>query len=421
MNKRLICALWVATLPFSLFAQSGTNSPYSQYGIGMLSDQSQGYSRAMNGVGLGLRKGNIVNTLNPASYSAIDSLTMLFDVAVSAQVTNFKEGNARINARNSDFEYAVGSFRLLPNIGMAFGILPLSNVGYQYSANTFLNSTNGSVTETYSGQGGLHQVFLGAGWRVMKPLSIGVNLSYLWGTTERSITTSGSSSINSLTRMYSVSVSSYKLDWGLQWMHKLNKEEELIVGATVGIGHKLNGTPELINANASVSDTLQASPLHLPMSYGIGATWIKNNSLTVAADLKMTNWSSISTPCYVSNSNGSTIQETTTYKNLYQALVGVDYVPDELSPKYLKRVHYKMGAGYSTPYYNINGKNGPKEFSLSAGFSLPLQNSYNNRSILNISAQWVHFSATDLITENTFRLNLGLTFNERWFAKWKID
>jgi len=26
-----------------------------------------------------------------------------------------------------------------------------------------------------------------------------------------------------------------------------------------------------------------------------------------------------------------------------------------------------------------------------------------------------------LITENSFRINIGLTFNERWFAKWKVD
>ena len=40
--------------------------------------------------------------------------------------------------------------------------------------------------------------------------------------------------------------------------------------------------------------------------------------------------------------------------------------------------------------------------------------------MLNISGQWVKASAKDLITENTFRINIGLTFNERWFNKWKV-
>jgi hypothetical protein len=26
-----------------------------------------------------------------------------------------------------------------------------------------------------------------------------------------------------------------------------------------------------------------------------------------------------------------------------------------------------------------------------------------------------------MIKETMFRLNIGLTFNERWFAKWKVE
>ena len=59
--------------------------------------------------------------------------------------------------------------------------------------------------------------------------------------------------------------------------------------------------------------------------------------------------------------------------------------------------------------------------SASFGLGLPIINNYNNRSLLNISAQWVRSSATGLIKENIFRINVGLTFNERWFAKWKVD
>ena len=43
------------------------------------------------------------------------------------------------------------------------------------------------------------------------------------------------------------------------------------------------------------------------------------------------------------------------------------------------------------------------------------------RSVVNVSFQWAHTSAKDLITENSFRLNIGVTFNERWFAKWKVE
>ena len=40
--------------------------------------------------------------------------------------------------------------------------------------------------------------------------------------------------------------------------------------------------------------------------------------------------------------------------------------------------------------------------------------------MLNISTQWVKLDAKNFITENSFRINIGITFNERWFAKWKV-
>ena len=33
----------------------------------------------------------------------------------------------------------------------------------------------------------------------------------------------------------------------------------------------------------------------------------------------------------------------------------------------------------------------------------------------------VKSSAKDLIKENSFRINIGFTFNEDWFKKWKMD
>ena len=75
----------------------------------------------------------------------------------------------------------------------------------------------------------------------------------------------------------------------------------------------------------------------------------------------------------------------------------------------------------ATPYYYINGKEGPKELSASLGFGIPIMNGYNARSILSISGQFVHRSADNLIKENMLRLNIGFTFNEKWFAKWKVE
>ena len=197
MKKLFINGILLFASALTVSAQSGTNSPYSQYGLGILSEQSQGFNRGMNGLGLGFRYGNQVNTLNPASYSAADSLTMIFDVGLSGQITNFKEGNTKVNAKNADFEYAVAMFRAMPSLGISFGIVPFTNVGYSYSRTDVASSSLYSI-ETHSGNGGLREVYVGAGWEPVKGFSVGVNAGYLWGNTERSITNTTNSQCTSL-------------------------------------------------------------------------------------------------------------------------------------------------------------------------------------------------------------------------------
>ena len=105
----------------------------------------------------------------------------------------------------------------------------------------------------------------------------------------------------------------------------------------------------------------------------------------------------------------------------HRITLGGEYVPNIMSTRFFDRIHYRLGASYTTPYVKVNGQDGPKEVSISAGFGIPIVNHYNNRSMLNVSGQWVRVSAPGLITENTFRLNVGITFNERWFMKWKVE
>lgn len=422
MNKPIIVAALALFSTVGVKAQSGTNSPYSQYGIGILSDQSQGFSRGMNGVGLALRKGNVVNTLNPASYSAVDSLTMIFDVALSGQITNFKEGNHRMNVKNADFEYAVGSFRLFPKVGASFGIMPYSNIGYDYSVTQKLNESFGSVPIEMEGSGGLHQVFVGAGWNVVKPLSLGFNVAYLWGTIDRSVESGSTTYIDDYSRGFYANVSSYLITLGAQWVQPINAADHLTVGLTVGLGHKLRSNVEINNGDSIVFTDTQG--LELPMTYGLGLGWTHSNKLFLGADFTLQKWGSVEFPGTVQQGAQKVYAlRKDLLKDRYAVNIGADYVPNPspTSRSFLGRVHYRLGLGFATPYYYINGQDGPKEFSVSAGFGIPLQNVWNNRSVLNVSAQWARSSAKDLITENTFRINLGLTFNERWFAKWKVD
>ena len=426
IKTRILGCLLMAATVNGAWAQGGTNSPYSQFGIGALSDQSQSMSRGMNGVGYGLRQGNNVNTLNPASYSGVDSLTMLFDMGVSGQFTHYEEGKLRRNASLASFEYVVGSFRAWKNVGVSFGLLPYSSVGYEYATSS-RDQNLGQLTESFTGSGGLHEVFLGFGWRLLKPLSIGVNAGYLWGSIDRSVLPDADATANSLRKNYSTSVSNYKLDIGAQWVQPIGRFDRLTLGAVVGLGHNLKNDAEMTivstNQLSNSSDTTAlklTDAFELPMSFGVGAAYQHAGKLTLAADFTLDKWGDVKFPTFTGNEYRL---QSGLLKDRMKISVGLDWLPNpsQMGGRFLEHVHYRLGAGYATPYYYINGKEGPKELSVSAGFGIPIVNMHNNRSVLNISGQWVRSSATDFLTENYFRINIGVTFNERWFMKWKVD
>lgn len=435
MKKTIISAIMLVCGVMA-FAQSGTKSPYSQFGLGTLADQTAGFNRGMNGVGYGFREHNQVNYLNPASYSALDSLSFIFDAGVSLTMTNFEENGKKRNAKTADFEYVVAAFRLAKHVGVSFGIIPFTNVGYSYSNTDRVNdmpsptSANAEYTNSYNGSGGVHQAYLGIGWEPLKGLSIGVNGSYLWGDYSRSVTNSYSETYaNTLMKIYSADISSYKIEFGAQYTHDITPKDKATIGVTYGLGHKLNSDPKCtiisVNTQSAVSDTAKLSiedGLSIPHVWGVGMAWNHNNQWKVGLDYQLQQWGKLEYPQY------SIVNDVPQYasvkgllKDRQKFTLGGEYCKNERHRSLLSRIHYRAGVSYANSYYKINGKEGPKELSVSAGFGIPIMNGYNNRSMLNISGQWVNQKASGFINENSFRINIGFTFNERWFDKFKVD
>lgn len=434
--KKIIIAALAVIFTLGANAQNATNSPYSQYGYGILADQSNGAGKGMNGLSLGWREHNQVNFKNPASYSAIDSLSFIFDAGISGQLTNFNDNGRRLNAKNSSFDYVIAGFRAFRHVGVSFGMVPYSNIGYSYYNKESLNASNNSSssdvtwTNTYVGNGGVHQVFLGLGVEPLKGLSVGANISYFWGDYSKSVVNSYSDAyVNTLSKYYTADVRSYKLDLGLQYNLKLSKTESVTLGVVFSNGHSVKADPDCkvisTNSQTAVADTAMYKAngqLMLPMTYGGGIVWNHSNRIRVGADYEYAKWSSVDYPMYqVNNSIPSYNLVSGQFIDSHKFTLGGDFCANEMSRNYLKRVHFRAGMSYSTPYLKINGVDGPREIGASIGIGLPLQNRWNNRSLLNISAQWSNLSADNLIKENTFRINIGFTFNQQWFAKWKVE
>ncbi len=434
--KKLLAAALLGILSLGAWAQSGTNSPYSQFGLGTLAPLSTGGNRGMNGLAYGFHERNQINYQNPASYSALDSLSFIFDAGVSLQMTNFEENGRKKNANNGDIEYVVGAFRAFKHVGVSFGLMPYTNVGYNYSntqnVNAFPSTSkqNATYSNTYSGDGGLHQFYLGIGWEPFRGFAFGANVSYLWGSLNRSVVNSYSDeNVNTLSKTYSMDVRNYNANFGLQYTAKLSKKDALTIGLAYTLGHKLGADAECNvisrNSQTMVADTTKFSidnALTMPHTYGVGFMWNHNNRLKLGFDYELQKWKDIEMPEFsVVNNVGKYALVGNQFNDRQKFTFGGDYCKGERYRGFFSRMHYRAGVSYATPYLKINGQDGPKEISASLGVGIPIVNGYNNRSILNVSAEWVNLSAPGLIKENMFRINVGLTFNERWFAKFKVE
>lgn len=402
----------------TLAAQNNTNSPYTRYGYGQLSDQGSANSKAMGGIAYGLRDKHQTNFVNPASYTAIDSLTFLFDGGISLQNTNFSDGKIKLNAKNSSIDYITMQFRLGKWCAMSLGLLPYSNVGYttgSYKENIEYPEKSSAVT--YSGEGGLHQLYLGGGFKILKNLSVGANISYLWGDITRTRSEQFPSSATTLPYVEGtyVSIKSYKIDFGAQYTYEFNPKHVVTLGVVFSPGHNLKNDSfiqttlgnAITGATATSRDTV--ATFGIPLTIGGGLTYVYDNRLTVGADVMYQKWNGTA---YMNNTDA--------FCNRGKISLGIEYLPSEMSRNYFSHVKYRFGMYYSKPYYKIAGERAANEYGITAGFGLPLP---RTRSLLSLSAQYARTqgTASRFLNENTFRICVGVTFNERWFFKRKVN
>lgn len=388
----------------------------------------------MGGVSIGMRGPAIINPLNPASYAAVDSLTLLFDIGASFSTAKMSYNGSSVHPQNSRIDFIDASFRLRKNLGLTFGLRPFTYIGYDFNTAQKMEDIDGygerTATYTYAGSGGMHKVFGGLGWAPFKNLSVGANIGYLWGDySHSSIVSFSESAIQSLTRYYSGSINTYSLDLGTQFRVAIAKQTTMTVGLTAGIGHKIGGSAKFINQKRSGTSTLGGDTIHvgnayeMPWSFGAGIVVDHAGRWIVGADYSCQLWKDCRFPQLVTT-NGTQRYRTTTdaFNNRHQISLGTQYMPRPEGFRFKDRISYRAGVSYSTSYIKVNNADGPKSYKATIGVGLPVINQYSNRSVVNIAAEYEHVAASShLIKEDYLRLRLGLTFNARWFNQWKVQ
>jgi hypothetical protein len=459
---------------------SNTSSPYSRYGVGDLIGKGFAQGFALGGSHIALQNDStqlfFINNGNPASY-ANTSLTTA-ELGLNYALMKLQNAKAENTAHSAALAYVSMAFPIKKWWGSSIGLIPFSSVGYSVSDHRILSAVGEEVEYRYEGSGGINQVYFGNAFKPLyglpgafikssrydtlrangqvdkireilkrrkraQGLSVGMNVSYLFGNIENSkrsiFPTSSTPYLNTRT-VTSSRISDVFLDYGLQYaftidsLHgrDLKDNVKIMMGATFSAQTDVNARLDTLtysyyygsSGNEELKDTVNLSAdskgkITFPLSFGFGLGFRKGDKWLAVADFAIQNWSSY-----------RAFNQSQNLKNSMRISAGVQYTPNaRYSPKslidgYYKRVQYRIGGRYAKTALELKNTQ-LNEYAVTVGAGLPVGRNFllQNFSMVNIGLEFGQRGtiSNGLIRERFMKVTVGFTINDRWFVKPKID
>ena len=258
MNKLKNLSLILFVLyGLSAFAQLGTSSPYSRFGLGDLQGNVFPAYNALGGGVTAFNSANNVNPSNPASYTSFRVNSFLFSTGGMHKTTQLHNSTDKQITNNSSFSHLTIAFPITSKLGASIGMLPFSNIGYTLNARDKVVNAD----MIYSGDGGLSKIYFGGAYEPFKNFSLGMNASYLFGGLNRrkKLDYDDESFFDSRSNS-SINLKGYYYELGLMYKKELANEKELTFGLTANNNSTLrakrtNIIETISGSNETVKDT----------------------------------------------------------------------------------------------------------------------------------------------------------------------
>jgi len=444
----LAFALLTSFLTSSIHAQD--NSPYSRYGLGNLSPQTNVINRGMGGVSAAYSDVFSINYNNPASYAGfqvfqeqrskkVSQGRVILDAAVNYDSRSLSEPNTTRSFTSNDllFSHVYVGIPIRKNWGLSFGIRPLSRISYNILRGERLQSPSGTPIDSaftqYTGSGGSFLPTIGTGFGTNN-FRLGASVGYLFGkkelTTHRGfINDTIQYAAGDLTT--NTNFGGLFFNVGTQVLIDLSKKALLRLGASGNWRQTLSGTQDILRQTYTLNSTsgqeLQIdSVLHqidiagkvvYPATYTAGfmldlAPGTRTRGWNIGLDYSTGKWDD-----YRFFGTKDLVQ------NNWEVKVGAQVTPSETAMQNGKLTSYRFGFFTGRDYIKVG--NDLPVFGVTFGLGLPLRNYSrlsNQASILNFGLEYTRRgNDQNVIKENLFRLSVGLNFTDFWFGKRKYD
>ncbi|MGQ7945559.1 hypothetical protein [Flavobacterium sp. WC2509] len=416
MIKKIIV---IACFFFSLMsnAQSGSASPYSFFGIGEARFKGNLENRSMGG--LNIEQDSLhINILNPASFAAMRFTA--FTIALNYTSTQLKTDSKSDNAQRTTIDYLAVALPL-GKIGVGFGLLPYTSVGYN------IQSTNPEIdgnNNVLKGTGGLNKAFFSLGYTIIPNLLIGGDIQYNFGRINNSNLEFLTGVLIGTEEKNKADLNGFSANFGAMYKYKIHKKTNLYTSFTYAPQGILSSTNTktvstvTYNANYDVAvyDALAEKeirtdlkiPQKVTFGFGVGETrkWLLGTQLVFQNVGKL--------------ANDYNTADNVTYGKYSSYSLGGFYVPNNnLFSKYYQKIVYRGGLKYTKTGTVINAEE-INEKAITFGMGLPILGSISNA---NIGLEYGQRGTTShgLVQENYFSLSVSFSLNDKWFGHRKID
>jgi long-subunit fatty acid transport protein len=417
MIKKIIVSTCLL-FSFVSFAQEGTASPYSFFGIGDVRYKGTAEMRSM--AGIGIEQDSIhINLDNPASYANLKLTT--FSIGGSYTTTQLKTTTESASTQRTTLDYLAVGLPVGKKIGVGFGLIPYSSVGYKIesiAANVTQNSSR------FDGKGGLNKVFLGVGYKINPKWSFGADAQYSFGKIE-------TNSLEFITGIpvgtresNSVAITGVHFNTGLMFQTKLVSKLNFYSSLSYSLESKLqsvtarNISTVLFDANYNMSVVDQADEvsattnLKIPSTITFGAGIGETRRWLLGAQVSMRSAAGLANS-YNSLSNVA-------YEGSQKYSIGGYFIPNYNSfSSYVKRLVYRGGLKYEKTGLVVNSQS-INDIGMTLGIGFPVSGTFSN---VNFGFELGKKGTTtsNLVQENYANFSLSLSLNDRWFEKRKFN
>ncbi|KAB1156769.1 hypothetical protein [Flavobacterium luteum] len=416
MIRKFILPLF---LLFSIvsFAQNGSASPYSFFGVGDVKFKGTHEISAMGGVAI-LPDSIHINLQNPASYASIKLST--FTIGGTFNATKFNSNTANEKAQRSSLDYLAVALPM-KKFGLSFGLIPYSTVGYKVKTEDVANN----ISKQYTGDGGLNKAFLGLGYQITPRLSIGTELAYNFGRIEtNNIRYLLTAQKNGSQETNVSEMSGLTINFGAMYNAKVNKNTNFYSAITFTPQSNLSSNNQRDIFSIRYVDDFTSIPIDyldtqtskttikLPSKYSFGVGLGQSKKWLVGSEVTFQGSNTFSNRLSVANN--------VKYENAVKYSLGGFYIPNYNSfTSYFKKVTYRGGFRYENTGLVINDES-IKDYAFTGGVGLPLGGTFSNLN-LGVEIGRRGTAKANLVEENYVNVMISLSLNDKWFVKRKYD